>query len=422
VICSGAAVRTVAVAVSGGRDSMALLHCTARAARALAIEVVALHVHHGLLPEADAWGSQVQQACRRWSIRFAIQHLDGKPAKGESVEAWARRGRYRALAAMAHAAGTDLVLLAHHRRDQAETFLLQALRGAGPRGLAAMPQRFEREGIVWARPWLGMPHEAIEAYVRRHRLRFVQDPSNTDPRYSRSRLRAQLMPALERAFPGADVVLAASAAQCAEAAQVLDDVARADLTDIGDGPGLRLVPWRALSEARRRNALRAWLHERLGRGAPQTLVERLMQELPASGPAAWPCEGATLRRYRGRLTVFIEPTAPEATTGVPALGVLKSTPVEEGGVPVALLRDARWQARSGGERFQRAVGTPPRSLKKQFQAAGVPAWQREAPLLFSADGRLLFVPGLGIDARALAAPGEAQCALAWVRQPGSWGG
>ena len=136
-----------------------------------------------------------------------------------------------------------------------------------------------------------------------------------------------------------------------------------------------------------------------------------MLELPGTGPAEWPCEGATLRRYRGRLAVV---AAPAARTDERA--TLKSTPVAQGGVAVAVLREAQWRARSGGERFQRAAGTPPRSLKKQFQAAGVPAWQRDAPLLFSADGRLLFVPGLGIDARALAAPGEAQCALSWVRR------
>ena len=97
-------------------------------------------------------------------------------------------------------------------------------------------------------------------------------------------------------------------------------------------------------------------------------------------------------------------------------GALRTVAVVQGGIALTILRDAQWRSRSGGERFQRAAGTPPRSLKKQFQAAGVPAWQRDAPLLFAADGRLLFVPGLGIDARAQAAPGEPQCSLAWVRR------
>jgi tRNA(Ile)-lysidine synthase len=402
--------KVVAVAVSGGRDSMALLHCTVRAASALAIDVVALHVHHGLQPAADAWASLVAESCRRWGARFEVQRLVGGPDRGESTEAWARRGRYLALAAMARAARADLVLLAHHRRDQAETFLLQALRGAGPAGLAAMPRLARRNGIVWARPWLNMPSASIDAYVRRYRLPHVEDPSNTDARYARSRLRAHVLPALTDAFADAEAMLAAAAARSAESQGVLSEVARADLDLVGDGPSLRLARWRELSEARRRNALRAWLHERLGRGAPQSLVERLMAELAGIGPAEWPCEGATLRRYRGRLDAVVAPPAQAPQ------GTLRSTPVEQGGVALELLRNAQWRARSGGERFQRAVGTPPRSLKKQFQAAGLSAWQRDAPLLFSADGRLLFVPGLGIDARALAAPGEAQCALAWVQQ------
>jgi tRNA(Ile)-lysidine synthase len=401
----------VAVAVSGGRDSMALLHCTARAAEALGIEVIALHVHHGLMPQADTWSEQVRLTCERWNLPFAMQRLAGQPARGDSMEAWARRGRYAALAAMAREAGSGLVLLAHHRRDQSETFLLQALRGAGPAGLAAMPREAMREGIVWARPWLNATHEAIEAYARRHRLRFVEDPSNADPRFARSSLRANALPALRRDFADMDVALAASAARCAEAQALLDEVAQADLAVLCQGNALRLSPWRALSRARQANVLRAWLRLQLGRGAAQSLIERLLQELPGTAPAQWPCEGLTLRRYRGLLEAW-----GAGTTGLIEGAHCQTTPVEEGGVALTDLQGARWQPRQGGERFQRAPGTPSRSLKKQFQAAAVPAWQRDAPLLWAADGRLLFVPGLGIDARALAAPGEPQCSLAWVLQ------
>ncbi|MES2957825.1 MAG: tRNA lysidine(34) synthetase TilS [Pseudomonadota bacterium] len=398
--------KLVAVAVSGGRDSIALLHCARSAAAALGIEVIALHVHHGLQADADAWAALVESTCERWKLRFVMRRLSGTPARGDSVEAWAREGRYAALAAMAREIQTDIVLLAQHRRDQAETFMLQALRAAGPAGLAAMPRQAARHGIVWARPWLDMPDEAIDAYARRHRLRFALDPSNADPRFARGRLRTQVMPALRQAFAQAEPLLAAAAVRCAEAQVVLNEVAQADLLQTTEGPSLRLAAWRELSDGRRLNTLRAWLREQLGQGAPQTLVARLMQELPGTGPAQWPCEGGTLRRYRGRLTVLTRP-------GPGASGVLRSTPVEEGGIALALLRGATWRPRSEGLHFQRAQDTPPRSLKKQFQAAGLAAWQRDVPLLFSADGRLLFVPGLGIDARVLAAPGEAQCALAW---------
>lgn len=419
---------TVAVAVSGGRDSMALLHCTAQVAAELGVEVVALHVHHGLQDEADGWAQLVEGACRRWSLRFEVQRLAGKPAKGDSVEAWARRGRYLALAAMAREAGVGIVLLAHHQQDQAETFLLQALRGAGPAGLAAMPAQIERDGIVWARPWLGLPAEAIEAYARRHRLKLVVDPSNADPRFTRSRLRAQVLPVLQQSFTGAASLLADSAARNAEAQALLDEVGQTDLAAIADGPALRVVPWRALSDARQRNVLRLWLRQALGRGAPQSLLERLLRELAGTGAAEWPALGMTLRRYRGRLTVTPALDAPAAFSTLPQQAAIDATgsyavqsqpgrlrvvATRVGGVPLESLRNAEWRVRGGGERFQRAPGTPPRSLKKQFQAAGVAAWQRDAPLLFSADGSLLFVAGLGVDARALAAEGKPRVALSW---------
>jgi tRNA(Ile)-lysidine synthase len=134
------------------------------------VRVVALHVHHGLQPQADDWWRHCATTCRRWAARgaalhFAATRLDSAPARGDSVEAWARRERRRALHSMALANGASLLLLAQHRRDQAETVLLQALRGAGSAGLAAMPREVERDGLVWCRPWLDMPRPAIDAYL-----------------------------------------------------------------------------------------------------------------------------------------------------------------------------------------------------------------------------------------------------------------
>jgi len=169
----------IAVAYSAGRDSTALLHATACAARELGVEVVALHVHHGLMKEADAWLRFAGQQVERWReaglpVNLVSTRLGGKPSKGDSVEAWARRERRVALAHMAQAAGASAVLLAHHRRDQAETVLLQALRGAGPAGLAAMPRAVERDGLWWLRPWLDQPREAIEFSVGKLLRRFVE--------------------------------------------------------------------------------------------------------------------------------------------------------------------------------------------------------------------------------------------------------
>lgn len=298
---AGGVDRRVAVAASGGRDSTALLHATTRTAAALGLEVVALHVHHGLMPEAGAWEARVRAQARRWGAGFASTRIGEKPERGDSIEAWARRQRYRALGAMARAHGCAIVLLAQHRRDQAETFLIQALRGGGAAGLAAMPRRVERDGITWARPWLDMPREAIEAYCRRHRLRVADDASNLDPRFARGRLRA-LWPALHAAFGDAETTLARAAQRAAGDAVVIAEVAAADLDAIeATADGLPLPRWLELPPARRLQALRLWLGRVLADPPPETLVRRLADELPRCHRATWPAGRQTLALARGVL-------------------------------------------------------------------------------------------------------------------------
>ena len=421
----------VAVAVSGGRDSTALLHVTARAARSLGIEVHALHVHHGLVAEADAWLQQVHDQCRRWArvglpLTFHARRLTEAPGRGDSVEAWARRHRYAALAEMATEAGCKLVLLAHHRRDQAETLLLQALRGGGPAGLAAMPRSVVREGITWARPWLEQPREAIESYVHRHRLSFVDDASNEDQRFARNRVRVSVWPSLTDAFPDAEAQLQAAARRAQEAAACLEEFAAADLSDATSGDALVVERWQALSVPRRTMLLRQWLRGVLAQPVPESLVQRLAAELPGQGTGRWPAPGGALSLYRGhlRLDMTTSPPAPPAEAQRVDLtrpgrlvlsqwgGTLLVRPVTAGGVAPERLASARLQARAGGERFQLEAGSVPRSLKKQYQTSAVPAGQRSGPLIY--DGpTLLFVPGLGLDARCLAPAGAEQLSLSW---------
>jgi tRNA(Ile)-lysidine synthase len=423
----------VAVAYSGGRDSTALLHATLTAAAAQGVQVLALHVNHGLSPHADAWQRHAQAQCDRWAkrglpVHFIAQHLDTQPPKGDSVEAWARQARYRALRNMALANGTTLVLLAHHRRDQAETMLLQALRGAGVAGLAGMPQAVERDGVTWLRPWLAVPREQIKAYVRLHRLAFVDDDSNDNVRFARNRMRHDLWPTLTKAFPQAEATLAEAANWAQEATVCLAELAELDLGLIAGPAGLNLRAWMALSLPRRSNALRAWLRTSTGRAAPASLIARLLVELPRPGSAEWPVGEGRLKRYRGMLRYTkgapAAADAPERETslsiqraGLYALpgwgGGLRATRVEEGGVPLAWLAHLELHPRQGGEQFQAGIGRPPRSLKKQYQAAAVPAWEREGPLVYSG-GQLVYVPGLGIDARVIALPGQAQVALRWL--------
>ncbi len=406
----------VAVAFSGGLDSTALLHATARAGQGT--RVVAFHVHHGLQPQADDWAAHCERVARSFGADFACTRLSGAPGRGDSVEAWAREGRHRALHEMALAAGVDLLLLAQHRQDQAETFVLQALRGAGPAGLAGMPKAQWRDGVCWARPWLDQPRAVILAYAEEQGLSWIEDPSNGDPRYARNRLRQTLWPA----FPAAETALAQAARWAQQAADLAAEVAAADLAVIADSGRLDLVALSALSPARASNALRAWLSTFTA--APASLVERLLAEWRPGATLSWPAPGGALHAYRDGLY-----WAAESASSPPASTLDLSRP--------GLYRQAGWQGawqvelaspgiaperlvqltqrdRAGGEQFQRAPASMPRSLKKACQEAGLPPWRRGGPLLFDARQCLIAVAGLGMDARAFANQDEPQLSLRWL--------
>jgi tRNA(Ile)-lysidine synthase len=404
------------------------------AAVPLGARVVALHVHHGLSRFADDWLTHCERQCGSWAelglpIAFDAARIVDKPGVGESVEAWARKARYGALRDLALRHGAGLVLLAQHRRDQAETFLLQALRGGGPAGLAGMPQVVQRGGVTWVRPWLRRSPDDIEAYVAHHRIEHVVDDTNSDRRFARNRVRLSVWPALIDAFPGAEAAMAASAVVADEARACLQEVAREDMRHLVTASGgLKLAPWFELSFVRRKNVLREWLLQYTRASASASLVSRLMTELRAVGAARWPQGGFEVRAYRGVLSCAaprvpggsqsdVEQTLSVLGPGDYPLpgwqGTLRVQPCDTDGVPLAWLARLELRPRGGAERFQFAVGRPPRSLKRQFQSVGLALWDRNGPLLFSG-GQLVFVSGLGIDARALALAGQAQVGLSWV--------
>jgi tRNA(Ile)-lysidine synthase len=428
-VAAGATVPRLAVAVSGGIDSTALLHCTARLAAGQRVEVHALHVHHGLHPQADAWMAQVAAQCARWRpggtrIHFHGHRLTRRPLAGDSIEAWARRERYAALSAMAREAGCAVVLLAHHRRDQAETVLLQALRGAGPAGLSAMPREALRDDLTWVRPWLHHPRQAIEAYARRWRLAFVSDPANADDRHARSRLRQRLWPSLLALFPDAETTLDSVARRAQEARALIDEVATADAAQVMQGGTLQIGSWLALSPPRRAAVLRRVLPVRMGAPLPESLLQRLLVEVPAAGSGRWPGPGGEWRCHRGALHWVPElPQAGAAAIAIdlartgrhrlaPWPGTLCVDATDVDGLPLQALQRAELRPRVGGEQFQRHAAGPARLLKKQFQSQGVPPWARDVPMLY-VDGQLVFVPGLGLDARVLSWPGRPRVTLRW---------
>jgi tRNA(Ile)-lysidine synthase len=406
----------VAVAFSGGLDSTALLHAVTRAVTGQ--RVVALHVNHGLQPQADAWAARAAEVAAAFGADFACTRLQGQPGPGDSLEAWAREGRYRALHDMAIAAGGDLLLLAHHRRDQAETFLLQAMRGAGVAGLSGMPRAQWRNGLCWARPWLDQPREAIEAYAAQHGLRWIDDPSNGDARLARNRLRHTLWPA----FASGEAGLAQAARWAQQADALAAEVAAEDLARLATRERLDLSALSALSPARRSNALRAWLGAHVA--APARLVERLLGEWQPGATQSWPAPGGDLHAWRDGLywqprrtfdgrTVALDLTRP-GRHPQPAWGGAWIVEAATTGVPVSRLCAVLQRARAAGDHFQRAPASAARSLKKAAQELGVPPWRRDGPVLVDPAGAMIAVAGLGMDARAFAAQDEPALALRWV--------
>jgi tRNA(Ile)-lysidine synthase len=302
------------------------------------------------------------------------------------------------------------------QQDQAETFLLQALRAAGPQGLAAMPRLQWRDGLCWARPFLQHGRPALARLASLADLRFVEDPSNQDPQWARNRLRESIWPVLVEAFPEAEAVLARAAQRCAQALETLEEGVEADrarcvlrANEQGRRWRLNEAAWRELSPARRSQVLRWWWSS-LGLAVPSSLVDRLAaEEWPPRLkplPAAAREEGLLLQWTRA------------GTKRVQAWGgrlALRRAPAGAPGALMELPCTLLLRARRGDDQFQTKPGATVRSLKKQFQSRGVAAWDRMGPVVAQADGTLLWVPGLGWDARVPQVPGGWQ--LHWSADP-----
>ncbi|HEV2320748.1 MAG TPA: tRNA lysidine(34) synthetase TilS, partial [Gammaproteobacteria bacterium] len=214
------------VALSGGLDSMVLLTALAVERGGLPGELRALHVHHGLHPKADEWQRHCEVACASLGIPLEIRRVEVHPATGESLEAVARERRYAAFREVVGA--DDLLLLAQHADDQLETFLLQALRGAGVRGLAAMPESASFSGLKLARPLLAYGRAELEAWARQQGLSWVEDPSNADTGFDRNYLRHEVLPRLKQRWPAAAETVSRSARLAAEADGLLKELAAED--------------------------------------------------------------------------------------------------------------------------------------------------------------------------------------------------
>ena len=271
----------LAVALSGGADSTALLlACAARWPG----RIEAWHAHHGLQAAADDFEQQCVALCQRLGVPLHVRRVDARAAPGQSPEDAARRHRYEAFDALALAsparAAIKTVVIAQHADDQIETVLLALSRGAGLPGLAAMPARWVRGEVAFARPLLDVPGAAIRAWLHRRGERWIEDPSNADERFTRNRIRARLLPAIEAVFPASRSTFARSARHAAEAQLILNEVAARDLAACGEPPCLKAL--QALSAPRQANALRHWLASAHAQSPSSAQLAELQSQIMAA--------------------------------------------------------------------------------------------------------------------------------------------
>jgi len=363
----------IAVGLSGGVDSVVLLHQLREHH-----PVSAIHVHHGLSPNADAWTAFCRSLCKRLNVPLVVRKVSVRRA-GQGLEAAAREARY---AVFAKEKG-DVIALAHNLDDQAETVLMNLLRGAGARGASGMPE-YARFGdkTLW-RPFLGVTRKKIQAYARKNKLEWIEDESNADEALTRNFIRRSVGPLLESKFPQWKQSLARAAKHFSK------------------------------KELGKEDLLRHYLHSK-GLKAPSEakLIEMLKQLAAGSPRTELVHDGATLRTYRGKVFLDAELSSafsPQEWSGesrlkLPQLGgELRFRKARGKGIALEH-KPLSVRLRSGGERLQPDPKRPRRTLKNLFQEAGVPPWERERlPLLFSGDD-LVWVPGLGIDARFQAPP------------------
>jgi tRNA(Ile)-lysidine synthase len=410
------------VAYSGGLDSSVLLHLLAEARQSLGFSLTAVHVHHGLSNQADAWVWHCTQVCSALDVPLAIHQVDVQLA-GEGLEAAARAARYRVFCQL----DADFLVLAHHRDDQAETVLLQLLRGASLKGLAAMPEaRPLTEKLMLLRPLLAATRAEISAGAAEIGLNWVDDASNDDLRLARNALRQDVFPRLIQHFPHAPKALAQAAVQFTEAALLLDALAEQDGRAAITRNGLAISALQALPEARARNLLRRFL-ELAGAEIHPEAVREALRQLCNARPDAQICVvfgQHVLRRYRD--WAVVEAALPqvgqdqdlilswqgETHIDLGAAGSLQFQPVRGEGVRLAP-GQVSIRRRLGGERIKPGPGRPRRTLKNLLREAGIPAWQRGAIPLIYLDDALVWAAGIGADSDFQVKPEEAGWLISW---------
>ena len=411
------------VGLSGGLDST-VLHALSRDKELRARGLRAVHVHHGLQVDATQWAVHCRTLCDALSIDLRVIEVQVDRDSGEGLEAAARKARYGAFQNAMEAG--EVIVTAHHRDDQAETFLLRALRGSGPDGLAAMrPWRSFASGWHW-RPLLGIPRHDLLAYAQDHQLDWQEDPSNGDLHHDRNFLRQRILPLLRERWPQVDAAFTRSAVLSADAVDLLarEDALALSMATTLDPRALSVQSLLQSPAPRRARVLRRWI-ETLGfpplPGEGVAQIERDLLPVRADARARFEWRGIVVERWRDLLHVQLARAPLPADWHVRWDG--REPLMLPGGDRLVLQGAAsfpaplRVRARAGGERITLPGRRHSHSLKNVLQEFGVPAWEREAlPLLFDAADALVAVADLAYAADFDTWLRDAGCRLHWQRQ------
>ena len=417
------------VAYSGGLDSRVLLHLVwlmrqrAFAAGESFPEVCAVHVNHQLQSGADAWAGQCQAICSQYNIPFECHRVTIQGSR-QGIESLARTARYEVFEAVVE--HDDAMLLAHHQDDQAETFLLRLMRGAGLAGLAAMPAARNLGRGELFRPMLNLSRAELEAYAEEHRLEWIEDPSNGNTQYRRNFLRHHVMPVLAEKWPNYRNSIAAAAELQAEASELLGSYLSADVKNITTDGALDLNALRGIEPIRQRALLRHYIFtqfgQRIDRAQSYELAEQFLASSGDSQPVFSLAGGITLRAFKGRLYWDESPANKTFDSGlvlnwdtghachIEGLGQLSA----QAGGRFAPKGELTVRFRRGGERCRLAGHGHSKSLKKLLQEWGIPPWQRDRlPLIYCGD-EIAAIADMAICEGYQLPDGEAGIQLQWV--------
>lgn len=402
--------RKIWLAYSGGVDSHVLLHILATSNIAGLANLNVIYVDHGLQAESKKWAQHCATVCKSLNIKFQCVAVNVTDIEGSGLEAAARKARYEGIASLV--SPDDVVLTAQHQHDQAETLLLQLLRGAGPKGLSAMAKESRFNFMTLIRPLLAVTQTDITTYAKQHQLHWIEDPSNVDTHWNRNYIRYELWPLIEQRWPKAAKTLSRSAQHCAEASQLMMELALQDLSLLVTSKNsLSIAALLELSPARQRNVLRYYIESQNYVLPSTTNLQRIIDEVCLAAIDQTPLvswAGIEVRRYQDDLYLMLPLSKHDSTEVIHCNGLepihlatgdtlIWQTSCGEGLSSKVMSSSHKLiiRFRQGGEQIKLAGQQQHKSLKHLFQQWQIPTWQRDRiPLLFC-DDVLIAVVGYG---------------------------